>query len=100
MSSSLHERNYKRCSAYRFFDFPSRDFVKSIPSYAEQFIGEDFIESDSITEIGNFGSSHQTSNNDWCSPTSDPLFQSTHWDVEHIKDENACGWSSHSGETH
>ncbi|XP_059437767.1 DNA mismatch repair protein MLH3 isoform X3 [Corylus avellana] len=92
-------REITKCEVLADFDFPSRDFVKSIPSYAEQFIGEDFIESDSITEIGNFGSSHQTSNSDWCSPTSDPLFQSTHWDVEHFKDENAYGGSSHSGES-
>ena len=92
-------REITNCEVLTDFDFPSRDFVKSIPSYAEQFIGEDFIEFDSITEIGNFGSSHQTSNSDWCSPTSDPLFQSTHWDVEHIKDKNACGGSSHSGES-
>lgn len=92
-------REITKCEVLTDFDFPSRDFVKSIPSYAEQFIGEDFIESDSITEIGNFGSSHQTSNSDWCSPTSDPLFQSTHWDVEHFKDENACGGSSYSGES-
>ncbi|XP_075655898.1 DNA mismatch repair protein MLH3 [Castanea sativa] len=91
-------REITKCELPRDFDFPSRAFVKSVPSFGEHFI-ENVLESDSLTQIENFGSGKWTSNSDWCCPTSDPLFQATPWDVEHFKDKNAPGVSSHSGES-
>ena len=91
-------REITKCELPREFDFSSRAFVKSDPSFGEHFI-EDVLESDSLTQIANFGSGKWTSNSDWCCPTSDPLFQATPWDVEHFKDKNAPGVSSHSGES-
>lgn len=91
-------RDITKCELSRDFDFLSRAFVKSIPSYGEHFV-EDVLESDSLTQISNFGYCHRTSNSDGYCWTSDHLFQATPWDVEHFEDKNALGGIFHSGQS-
>ncbi|KAG2695162.1 hypothetical protein I3843_07G002300 [Carya illinoinensis] len=94
--SQSFTREIKKVDVPAHFDFPSRAFAKSIPSYAEHFIEEDVLEYDSVVRhLGKLGSSHS----DWCPLASESLFLAAPWDFEHLRDENALKESPHSGES-
>ncbi|KAF5453802.1 hypothetical protein F2P56_023521 [Juglans regia] len=94
--SQSFTREIKKVDVPADFDFPSRAFGKSIPSYAEHFIEEDVLEYDSaVKHLGKLASSHS----DRCPLASDSLFLANPWGFKHLRDGNALRESPHSGES-
>lgn len=78
------------------FDLLSGASAMSFSSYRKPSAEEKGRASDSVVHMESFGSIDHSLNSDWCSITSDTLFQTTAWDVGSFPHDNACEGSVRS----
>ncbi|XP_042518085.1 DNA mismatch repair protein MLH3 isoform X2 [Macadamia integrifolia] len=79
-----------KCSTATELDILPRDFMKPSPSDWEFFTEESDLPNDSLLQVGEIGSNHQSRNTEWCYKTSDSISWDAPWKGEHFSGDYAC----------
>ncbi|KAJ4966151.1 hypothetical protein NE237_018000 [Protea cynaroides] len=89
-TSQLSSSSIAKCSPTTQLDVLPGDFMKPSPSDWEYLDEENDLSNDSLLQVGERGSNHQSINSEWPYKSSDSVSCDAPWKGEHFSGEYAC----------